>query len=111
MRTWAAMIAGIVVAGAFGTPGQGHDWYTGLRSPLNGISCCNSRDCRPVDPCRLQDGRTGVAAMGGCWPIEYDKVLGMPSPDGNYHACWRRINDPVAGPRPEFICFVLGGGF
>ena len=81
-----------------------HGWYEGLTSP-SGLVCCDDRDCRPV-PYRLnaQSGHEEIKANGRWWPIEYDKVLTLPTPDGEAHACWR---DPRG--RQEFRCFILPG--
>ena len=29
-------------------PLAAHEWYSGLKNPL-GLSCCNDRDCHPVE--------------------------------------------------------------
>jgi hypothetical protein len=86
------------------SPARSHDWYQGLRSP-GGIECCNERDCRPV-PYRLnaQSGREEIEANGRWWPVEYDKVVTLPTPDGEAHACWRNPRG-----RPEFRCIILPG--
>ena len=77
-----------LLAATFVSPASAHSWYTGLRSPT-GIPCCNDRDCRPVDyRLNAQTGHEEIAANGGWYPIEQDKVLAYSSPDGNAHACW-----------------------
>ena len=95
----AGLILGLQADGA-----GAHDWYDGLTSP-SGLACCDERDCRPV-PYRL-DGATGheeIKANGRWWPVEYDKVLNLPTPDGEAHACWRNPRG-----RPEFRCIILPG--
>lgn len=87
---------------------HGHDWYTDLRNN-DGTACCNDRDCRPVDVCRLSDGREGIDVLGACRPIPWDLVLPVPSPDGQHHACWWVVNGPY-GPEPRFRCVILAGG-
>lgn len=58
-----------------------------------------------MDACKLPGGKQGIAANGGCWPVEYDKVLpGVPSPDGSLSACWGN----QAG-KPAFLCIILPG--
>ena len=81
-----------------------HDWYDGLTSPT-GLVCCSERDCRSV-PYRLNaaSGLEEIRANGRWWPVEYDKVLSLPTPDGEAHACWRNPRG-----RPEFRCIILPG--
>ena len=94
----------VLLVAAAPPPTGAHDWYTGLRSP-RGTDCCGGRDCRPV-PYRMNAGagREEIEANGAWWPVEPDKVLAFPSPDGSAHACW-------LGPkgRPAFLCIVLPG--
>jgi hypothetical protein len=92
-------LAAIVVT----SPVLAHDWYDGLKRPSGG-SCCSDQDCQSVPLCAL-DGREGVTLGGTCRPIEWGKVLRLPSPDGQAHACWRDLgNGDVAT-----FCFVLPG--
>ena len=81
-----------------------HDWYNGLHSP-KGVDCCGRRECRPV-PYRLnaQTGQEEIEANGAWWPVEYDKVLPFPAPDGSAHACWIGTWD-----KPFFRCIILPG--
>ena len=94
----------VLVAAAAPLPAAAHDWYGGLRSP-RGVDCCGGRDCRPV-PYRLnaETGREEIEANRAWWPVEYDKVLPFPSPDGSAHACWVSLVGP-----PAFICIILPG--
>jgi hypothetical protein len=95
-----------LVLGLLSSPAAAHenDWYGSLRSPT-GIPCCSNKDCRRLDACTLPDGKQGVAANGGCWPIPYDKVLpGLSSPDGEMHGCF-----PNSAGKPVWLCFVLPG--
>jgi hypothetical protein len=96
----------ICIATAAPSLGGAHDWYTGLRSPT-GVECCGGRDCRPV-PFRLNpDTRQEEIEANEAWrPVEHDKVLPFPSPDGGAHACW---DDPWGGKRPVFRCIILPG--
>lgn len=86
-----------------GTAGA-HDWYQGLVSP-HGVVCCGNTDCRPV-PYRIDasTGKEEIEANGNWWPVEYDKVLNLSTPDGGAHACW---SNPRG--RPEFRCIILPG--
>lgn len=81
-----------------------HDWYTDLSSN-RGQPCCDDRDCRGV-AYRLnhKTGREEIRANGRWWPIEWDKVLPVASPDGDAHACW----DSPRG-KPDFRCIILPG--
>lgn len=87
-----------------GSVADAHDWYSGLTSNA-GQSCCNERDCRQV-PYRLSHAgaREEIHANGRWWPIEWDKVLPIASPDGEAHACW----DNPRG-KPRFRCIILPG--
>ena len=88
------VLTAMLIAAAAPSLGGAHDWYTGLRSPT-GIECCGERDSRPA----------GISDEA--WrPVEYDKVLPFPSPDGGAHACW---GDPWGGKKPAFRCIILPG--
>ena len=80
-----------------------HEWYSGLNQPGKNVSCCSDRDCQPVAGCLLS-GKEGVEIEGQCRPIEYDKVLGVSSPDGERHACWNHI-----GGQANVLCLILPG--
>lgn len=82
-------------------PAQSHDWYSDLKRP-DGRSCCNGKDCSPVPMC-VQDGHEGVEINGKCRAIEWKKVLPLPSPDGQAHACHS------VGANPLIYCLVLPG--
>lgn len=82
-------------------PAHAHDWYSGLKRP-DGGSCCNGKDCSAVRMC-VQDGHEGVEINGKCRPIEWSKVLPMPSPDGQAHACHGPGEDPLV------YCYILPG--
>ena len=96
----------MLVAAAAPSLARAHDWYTELRSP-SGVECCGGRDCRPV-PYRLNPdtGQEEIEAIEAWRPVERDKVLPFPSPDGGAHACW---DDPWGGRKPAFRCIVLPG--
>ena len=83
-----------------------HDWYGELKTP-NGGSCCGNRDCKPVDFCVTDKGTEGlVLAPGTCSPIDWSKVLRLPSPDGQAHACTAISRAP---PGVAARCIVLPG--
>jgi hypothetical protein len=86
---------------------QAHDIYTGLKD-RDGVSCCDYRDCRPVDTCILLNKHEGMVLDGDCVPIPWDKVLDTPAPDGGTHACWYNISRD--GNLKRVIRCVLRGG-
>jgi hypothetical protein len=86
---------------------RGHEWYSGLKSPLSGISCCNDRDCAPTDGCILPNGTMGILAQQGCIEIDQRKVLDQPSPDGRLHLCQA---PPQEGSAGVVFCIIMGGG-
>ena len=71
-----------------------------------GVDCCGESDCHPVSY-RLnpQTGREEINANDKWHPVEHDKVLPFPSPDGRVHACW----DNPFGGKPNFHCIILPG--
>lgn len=85
-----------------------HDPYSGWTQPGTGKSCCNqmspdrsSGDCRPVRSYKGDDGRHYVFLSGRWQPVPAERVLQIPSPDGNSHACANVETD-------EIHCFVPG---
>ena len=69
------------------------------------MPCCNTGDCRPVAyRLNAETGREEIEANGRWWPVEHDKMLAMPTPDGGAHACW---SNPIG--RPLFRCIILPG--
>jgi len=86
-----------------------------LRSP-EGESCCNERDCRPVD------GRFVPGGADGSWSLEIrigerwvtvpkDRILPQPSPDGAVHACYSDPASFMTETNPGLVirCVVVGG--
>jgi len=101
LRTCAlAALTCLVAAGA-----KAHDWYSGLHDK-NGVSCCGGEDCRPTAMCRLPDGREGIVVLDVCRPIPWDKVLGIPAPDGRAHVCAVPSRN---GGGALVLCVVLAG--
>jgi hypothetical protein len=78
-------------------------WYDGLRDGL-GRSCCDNRDCKPVEMCSADGIGEGILINGACTQVPYDKVLPLAAPDGNAHACWY-----MSGGKPYFRCVILPG--
>lgn len=87
---------------------QEHEWYTGLRT-REGESCCNGKDCTPAPICIGANGHEGLKLGGVCFPIPWDKVLDLPSPDGNAHVCWENHPDLFSPIRPIIRCVILPG--
>jgi len=54
--------------------------------------------------CLLPDRKEGLLIEGTCRPVPWDKVLGVASPDGGAHACWRHRDD-----RLDVLCVILPG--
>ena len=90
-----------------------HSWYQGLRSP-EGESCCNEKDCRPVDSRYvLAEGSwTLEISIGGLWvKVPNDRILPQPSPDGGVHACYSEQAAYMTEARPGLVirCVMIGG--
>ena len=61
-----------------------HEFYRGLRSP-EGESCCNERDCHPVEGRFVPQGGGYILEIliGKRWvKVPKDRILRQPSPDG-----------------------------
>ena len=96
-----AALACLAPAGA-----EGHDWYSDLNDKY-GVSCCGGEDCKPTAMCHLADGREGIVVLDACRPIPWDKVLGVPSPDGRAHVCAVPSRN---GGGALVLCVILAGG-
>jgi hypothetical protein len=73
-----------------------HQWYRGLKSP-EGQSCCNDKDCHPVEGRFVGKGAGGsfvleIRVHGRWYQVPHDRILPQPSPDGGIHACY---SDPA----------------
>ena len=78
-----------IVWGQEGGHADFHDFYVGQQSPTGGSCCFN--DCQPV----LEEWRDGVLYLGlfrdgaGQWvEAPDDRMMAVPAPDWQYHACW-----------------------
>ncbi|MCD6069606.1 MAG: hypothetical protein K0S42_122 [Microvirga sp.] len=80
-----------------------HEWYSGLKNPTGG-SCCNGKDCFPVESCSLPDRKEGLQIEGACRPIPRDRIIDLPSPDGQLHACWGHLEG-----QPNILCVIMPG--
>jgi hypothetical protein len=92
-----------------------HEFYKGLKSP-EGESCCNEKDCHPVDGRFVPEGTDGRFALEirikGRWvPVPRDRILPQPSPDGGVHACYSDPAPFMTETEGGLIirCVVIGG--
>lgn len=73
------------------------DPYTGWRDRA-GVSCCNSQDCAPATPCRI-DGREGWIYRGTCRPLDPERETPIPPAEvwelGQLHVCCTEQRPPV----------------
>jgi hypothetical protein len=68
-----------------------------------GISCCNAKDCEPIDDANIRVRHQGVEVyVEGEWvPVAPEKIRPYEAPDMHSHLCHMgRI----------IFCFVFGGG-
>jgi hypothetical protein len=90
-----------------------HEFYRHLRSP-EGESCCNEKDCRPVEGRFVPEGRTFMLEIliGTRWiKVPKDRILPQPSPDGAVHACYSDPAPFMTETAAGLIirCVVIGG--
>ena len=94
-----------------------HEFYRGLRSP-EGESCCNEKDCRPVEGRFVPEGQGRAFVLeiliGTQWiKVPKDRILPQPSPDGAVHACYSDpapfMTETAAGL--VIRCVIIGGFF
>lgn len=128
----AAAVAALLVLGTIGQalarPPPGTDmnspaahWYSGLKQPVTGYTCCSIADCRPVDErigphghyeIRLRATADLPQAPSHWWQVPDKAVLhGHTNPTGEPIACYDLRRDgtgSVAGI--TFFCFVPDAG-
>lgn len=81
---------------------QHHDWYLHLKTP-SGHSCCDNRDCRPVQA-RPRDDGGWEAYFGGRWQsISPERIL----PD---HLNRVPLHAHICEQDGYVRCFLKGGG-
>ncbi len=92
-----------------------HEFYKRLKSP-EGESCCNEKDCHPVDGRFVREGADGRFALEirieGHWVrVPRDRILPQPSPDGAVHACYSDPAPFMTETEGGLIirCVVIGG--
>ncbi len=90
-------------------PSQAHDWYSMLTT-RQGDSCCNGRDCLPVDH-RYTAAGLHVRLGDDRYPVGRDAVLPIASPDESAHACFMLQADEYSGGPATLVvrCVVLPG--
>lgn len=75
-----------------------------MQPPRPLVSCCNDRDCEPVEGRYDEHRRTYQAKIEGQWVDIPDSIIldrrnpDNASPDGSFHACWDRGSK-------ELLCF------
>ncbi|HYM01710.1 MAG TPA: hypothetical protein VET85_02125 [Stellaceae bacterium] len=120
MRVVLALGLASVIAseGATAQSRGGHDafhwWYQTLKSP-EGESCCNAKDCHPVDS-RYLEGPAGdwtlEIRIGDRWvAVPRSRILPQSSPDGGVHACYSDPAPFMTETSPGLIirCVITGG--
>jgi hypothetical protein len=120
MRCLSCLAMGLLIAfGPSGTMGQtrpGHDalhyWYKTLKSP-EGESCCNDKDCHPVEGRFVKTGDVGPWVLeiriGNRWvTIPRDRILPQPCLDGAVHACYTDRTPYMATPGLTIRCVMIG---
>lgn len=94
------------------SPAMAHDWYKGLTT-LNGLSCCNDRDCQPVGHRYTIEGGHEVEIEGYWASVKSSVILPLSSPDGQTHACFERSWSSLYGSQsaiPYIVrCVILSG--
>jgi hypothetical protein len=91
-----------------------HEFYRGLKSP-EGESCCNEKDCHPVESRFRQDqggGFTLEILIGKRWvEVPKNRILPQPSPDGGVHACYSDPAPFMTETTPGLVirCVIIGG--
>jgi hypothetical protein len=94
-----------------------HWFYRGLKSP-EGESCCNEKDCHPVEGRFVPEGQGRTFALeiliGTRWvKVPRDRILPQPSPDGAVHACYSDPAPFMTETEAGLVirCVVIGGFF
>jgi len=94
-----------------------HEFYRGLKSP-EGESCCNEKDCHPVEGRFVPVGQGRTFALeiliGARWvKVPRDRILPQPSPDGAVHACYSDPAPFMTETEAALVirCVVIGGFF
>ncbi len=83
-----------------------HGWYSSLKSPRTGYSCCSSMDCRAAPEARYENGQWSVIVNGERVAVPQDLVIKPDStenPTVESHVCHHAWGHDV-------LCFVPAGG-
>src|SRR5262245_39569289 len=103
-----------VLVASFCAPGisWAHDWYSALRQPGSGQSCCRDSDCHRVDDdeIRFFGGQLQIFIEGSWRTIAPGLILSTTSPDGGLHACWTSSGSnhfTPHGPHLRILCVIL----
>jgi hypothetical protein len=96
-----AILFVVVLAIGAAVQALAHGAYGGWINPASGGSCCDDRDCQPARSYLGDDGFHYVWLTGQWRRVPPDRVLKIPSPDGNSHVCADVQTDAIH-------CFVAG---
>lgn len=101
MRLWpAALAAGMLAVVPAAHAGGDSSWWSSLRMPGSGASCCDISDCAYTSA-RFRDGHW-QAVVAGMWrDIDPTRILDEVSPDGRAVVCAGQF-----GPEPPIYCFI-----
>jgi hypothetical protein len=100
------VILTVVVLSLYAAGAWAHDWYTSLKQPGNGKSCCGDKDCHrlALEDERLDHGRLQILIDEKWRDVDPGIVLNTRSPDGYLHACW--VYD-FYFHNPVLLCVIL----
>src|ERR1041385_6195214 len=75
-----------------------HQWFSSLKQPNTGISCCSIADCRPYDS-QMSGDHYEIRIHGQWWPVPNNVVLHRENITGSAIACirnqWNWDNAPA----------------
>ena len=113
LASWLALLPAALMAQDRTGHDAFHEFYRGLKSP-EGESCCNERDCHPVEGrfARQGGGYMLEILIGKRWvKVPKDRILRQPSPDGGVHACYSDPAPFMTETTPGLVirCVIIGG--
>jgi hypothetical protein len=90
LASWLALLPTALMAQGRTGHDAFHEFYQGLKSP-EGESCCNEKDCHPVEGRFVPQGRgfTLEILIKRWVKVPRDRILPQPSPDGGVHLLQR----------------------
>lgn len=110
-HTVASLIVGVsAISMVYAEDKAGHakhhnDFYSTLKVPGKGYSCCNDKDCRPVQYRHTSAGLEML--IEGRWirPPQ-DRIMVRDTPDNGGHWCGQE-RGMLGGGQPHTICAVI----